>query len=152
MCTAQMGLKWLSCTPGSHSVCAIRTLSGVNQKILTLREPILRALVAQTRCPEFNSPFHFPLYLLLNIYNFSLFQHEARHGKVGCVFKTNLGWLGWPPRLSRHAFSIQRTLASCWNLDVMRRRWSCRQYAITSMQIQKGWGNLRDLIMCNDCR
>ena len=79
MCTAQVGLKWLSCTPGSHSVCAVRTLSGVDQKILSLRrKPILRALVAQARCPGFDSPFHFPLSSLLNIYNSSLFQHEAR--------------------------------------------------------------------------
>ena len=66
MCTAQVGLKWLSCTPGSHSVCAVRTLLGVDQKILSpRREPILRALVAQARCPGFNSPFQFPLSSLL---------------------------------------------------------------------------------------
>ena len=33
----QVGLKCLSCTPGSHSGCAVRTLLGVNWKILSIR-------------------------------------------------------------------------------------------------------------------
>ena len=58
---------------------AIRTPSGVNQKILSLwREPMLRALVAQVRCLGFDSPFPFPLSSLHNIYNSSSFQHKTR--------------------------------------------------------------------------
>ena len=40
--TAQVGLKCLSCTPGSHSACAVRTPLGVDRKILSIRrEPML---------------------------------------------------------------------------------------------------------------
>ena len=31
ICTAQVVLKCFSCTPGSHSVCAVRTLLGVDR-------------------------------------------------------------------------------------------------------------------------
>ena len=42
VCTAQVGLKYLSCTPGSHSVCAIRTSLGADWKILfIMRRPML---------------------------------------------------------------------------------------------------------------
>ena len=45
ICTAQVGLKCLSCTPGSHSVCAFRTPLGVDRKILSIRkEPVLSGL------------------------------------------------------------------------------------------------------------
>ena len=52
MCTAQVVLKCLSCTPGSHSACAVRTPLGVNQKILSIRrEPMLSGF-SQSKCLE----------------------------------------------------------------------------------------------------
>ena len=33
------GTEYLSCTPGSHSVCAVRTLLGVDQKMLSIENP-----------------------------------------------------------------------------------------------------------------
>ena len=43
-CTS--GTERLSHTPGSHSECAVRTLLGVNRKILFIRkEPMLRSLL-----------------------------------------------------------------------------------------------------------
>ena len=108
---------------------AIRTLSGVDQKILSFRrEPMLRALVAQVRCLGFDSPFPFPLSSLLNIYNSSLFQHKTRvlsiktwEGKM-CFHEDKFRLTCMASQAFKHAFSIRRTLASCWNLDVMRRR------------------------------
>ena len=42
MCNVQVVLKCLSHTPGSHSVCTIRSLVRVNQKIVSIRrEPML---------------------------------------------------------------------------------------------------------------
>ena len=58
----------LSHTPGSHSVCAVRTPVGVNWKILSIRrEPMLSG---------FLSLFTFFYFLITS--KFSLFQHEAR--------------------------------------------------------------------------
>ena len=50
--TAQVVLKCLSLTPGSHSVCAVRIPLGVDQKILSMkREPILSDF-SQSKCLE----------------------------------------------------------------------------------------------------
>ena len=50
--TAQVVLKCLSLTPGSHSVCAVRTPLWVDRKILSIkREPILSDF-SQSKCLE----------------------------------------------------------------------------------------------------
>ena len=50
------GTECLSCTPGSHSVCAVRTPLGVNRKILSIRkEPMLSGFLtlnAQSLLPH----------------------------------------------------------------------------------------------------
>ena len=42
-------MEYISRTPGSHSVCAIRTRLGVNRKILSIRkEPMLSGVLILT--------------------------------------------------------------------------------------------------------
>ena len=57
ICTAQVILKHHSCTPGSHPVYAVRTLLGVDQKILPIRREhiwsgFLSCLMLEYRCYE----------------------------------------------------------------------------------------------------
>ena len=52
ICTAQVVLKCLSRTPGSHSVCGIRTPSGVDRKILSIRKEPMLSGFSHSKCSD----------------------------------------------------------------------------------------------------
>ena len=63
------GTECLSRTPGNHSLCAIRTLLGVDRKILSIRkEPMLSGFLTLNA--------HFHLFSPHNIYNIQVLSHQ----------------------------------------------------------------------------
>ena len=60
ICTAQVGLKCLSWTPGSHSVCAVRTVRGQPEKSLH-QERTHAEWFSQSKCLELFTSLYFCL-------------------------------------------------------------------------------------------
>ena len=67
-----LGTECLSHNPGSHSVCAVRTLLGVNRKILSIKkEPILSSFLTLKAS-----------YLMLEIKEFRCYEAKLEESAV----------------------------------------------------------------------